>query len=147
MSTGIAGIDAVENSKYDVELDDKKKQLNDKVVQKTIERTVVMQSHIYANANMHPMHVVLMCICVVVVLYVIYTLYKPNASGIWISSDGKEWNVHHSRWFSNIKCASANVHMNGFIRDNLVTINDNIGIWNYGDVILFVDGGSMQRIE
>ena len=29
MSTGIAGIDAVTNSKYDVELDDKKKELDE----------------------------------------------------------------------------------------------------------------------
>ena len=146
MSTGIAGIDEVTNSKYDVELDDKKKELDDKVVQKTIEQTVVMQSHIYANANMHPMRVVLMCIGVVVILYIIYILYKPNASGLWIASDGKEWKIHHCRWFSNIKCTSSDMHMSGFIRGNLVTINDNVGIWNYGDVILLLDGGSLQRV-
>lgn len=147
MSTGIAGIDAVENSRYDVELDNKKKQLNDKVVQKTMERTVVMQSNIYANANIPPMQVVLICISIVVILYIIHIFYKPNASGTWMSSDGKEWEISHCRWFSNIICVSTTMTISGFIRDNLVTINDNIGIWNYGDIILFVDGGGLQRIS
>jgi hypothetical protein len=147
-STGISGADAAINSKFDVDVDDKKKELNEKVSKKTKETTVVLQSKIWSNANIKPMNVVLICIAIIVLLWLIHMLYKPNATGLWVATDGQQWDITHCRWSSTINCINNDdVTMSGHISSNLVTINDNIGVWNYGDVILFVGGGSLQRIE
>lgn len=145
--TGLSGADAVELSKNAVLIDDKKKELDAMVAKKTTEQSVVMQANIYANANMMPMHVVLICICIVVLLWLIYMLYRPVATGLWVASNGKQFMIKHNRWFNTIVCVGNDITLHGSISNNLVLINDDAGIWNYGDVILFTNGTSLQRLE
>ena len=145
--TGLSGADAVELSKNAVWFDDRKKELDAAVAKKTAEHTVVMQANIYANANMMPMHVVLICICIVVLLWLIYMLYKPVATGVWVASNGKQYMIKHNRWLNTIVCVGSDITLHGSVTGNLVLIDDNAGIWNYGDVILFTNGTSLQRLE
>lgn len=145
--TGLSGADAVELSKNAVQLDDKKKELDAMVAKKTAKKTVIMQANIYANANMMPMHVVLICICIVVLLWLIHMLYKPNASGVWVAVNGKQYMIKHNRWLNTIVCVGSNITLYGSISSNLVMIGDDTAIWNYGDVILFTNGTSLQRLE
>lgn len=145
--TGLSGADAVELSKNAVWFDNKKKELDAAVAKKTAEQTVVMQSHIYANANMQPMNVVLICICIVILLWLIHMLYKPNASGLWVAVNGKQYIIKHNRWLNTIVCVGSDITLYGSISGNLVIIADETAIWNYGDVILFTNGTSLQRLE
>lgn len=90
-----------------------------------------------------------------VVLLVIGTAYlgyllfmKPNMTGVWLDSNGRRWYLRHSRLNSKL---SVRIDGDGLgycsVSDNMVKIGTLIGVWNYNDQVVFLNGEVIERVR
>lgn len=106
------------------------------------------QEVIYDVANPSPIILGLVILCLFLVIYLLYTIMiKPNLSGVWTTKRGDRMQIRHGKFSNVLVIVSKGKPIHGSVKDNLVRIGNLIGIWNYSDVILFANGGSLTRIR
>lgn len=105
----------------------------------------VLKVYVEKNANPSPAVITLIVIGVLIAVWLFYVLFlAPNASGEWYDTNGNMIVVEHCRLTGRAEC---NNSMKCEISDNLVSLDDRIGVWDYDNVILFVGGGSLVRVR
>jgi len=103
------------------------------------------------NANPHPVVITLCVIGALIGLWIIYLLvWKPNASGEWYDDSGNLWTIWQNRITGSVYVFTSTNNCNGStpnakITDNLFIYDDQVGIWDYNNVILLVAGGGLTR--
>jgi hypothetical protein len=159
--TSMAGADAAQKAvEFKMEADRRESRLREESIRGE-ETKALLQKHIYDNANPNPVIVALCCVMIIVGLFAFYIMFmKPCATGKWHAQDGSLWIIKHNL-FNNklsVKCITRKktdvgkskkviFYMNGKMRDNIFNVGDTVGLWNYSDVVLFMNGGGMQRIH
>ncbi len=108
----------------------------------------LLQKKVYDLANPSPIFVASVVIAVLLAMYLIYVIFlKPCMSGEWLDHAGNTWDITHNRFTGNFR-----VRINGECKgsgkalDNYVRYGDLIGVWNYGNVIVFTEGWHLQRV-
>ena len=101
------------------------------------------------NANPNPSVIAGSILIVVGVMYLVYVYwFKPNASGEWYDDTNTQWIIKHDVWSDNISLVINGIPNNyGVMVDNMFKYDNVIGVWNYHDVILLVDGGNLTRVR
>jgi hypothetical protein len=99
--------------------------------------------------NPNPVFVAIVFVGVVLVFVLLYIfLIKPNASGKWYDSDGNLWTLHHYALTETLTVeGEGSVPHAEYISGNVVRMGKRAGIWDYNDVILFVDGTNLVRVK
>lgn len=116
--------------------------------EKTKKEAELLQHYVHLSANPHPIVIALIIFGVFVGLWLLNIIFlKPSVSGEWLNTTGQIWRLSHNKFTGDVCVKTDTSSGTGEISDNLFMYNGIIGIWNYSDVILFVDGGGMQRIH
>lgn len=158
-SNPISGADAATHADEQKKIDEYVTSRRASVAKKTKEEADSLQQFVYNNANPNPVVVAFSIIGIIAGLWFLHILFlKPSISGKWSDSDDCIWDIHHNKFTNNIsvkrvvrgtgKLSNAKFTETGcgVVMDNLFKYKNIIGVWNYSDVILFVDGGGLQRI-
>lgn len=152
-ATGISGADVAQRVDDMKKRDDSLNITRNDVAQKTKATADVLQSYIYQNANPNPAVVVIAVLIVLLGMWVIYVaLIKPSLRGSWRDVDGSMWKIHHNMFSGTLTVKHKHkdgriVAGYGDVNDNLFRFDNYMGVWNYGDIVLFVGGGGMQRVH
>jgi hypothetical protein len=81
-------------------------------------------------------------------MYLAYVYFvTPDMSGSWIDHQGQELTIKHKKFTGELLITVNGMIRRGLIADNLFKFGDVMGIWNYKNVIVYVDGGGLQRIN
>jgi len=145
MSKFVSPSDVVPMIKYDQarQEDIKKALFNEE--QQTILRAERLQKYIYDNANPSPVLVICIVIGVIFLIWLLYILFlKPSLTGEWYDEKDRKYILCHSKITGDLSVngSTKGVCVNG----NFVKIGDQIGVWNYGNIIMFVNGGGLIRV-
>lgn len=117
--------------------------------------TSLLQKNVYRNSNPHPYAVVLILVLTIALIWLLYTMFvKPVASGEWIDTvSGNVWYVQHNTFTNNVRVVILDSNRKmlfkgcGRLNDGILKVRDIVGIWNYSDMILFVGGGGLQKVN
>jgi hypothetical protein len=109
----------------------------------------VLTEIVYKNANPSPVVISITFIGIIIALWVFYVaVLKPNVSGEWRDSNGHKWFFDHNRMTGCVMVTIDNMFLRPCeITDNMFKCGSYLGVWNYRDVILFIDGGSLTRVR
>lgn len=106
-----------------------------------------LKKYVHENANPSPVFVLGIFILVLVILWVLYLMFiKPNASGIWYDDENNMWEINHC-YFRGLTVRLNGENVKCQISDNLFKCGSLLGIWNYSDIIVFINGGSLTRVK
>jgi len=108
----------------------------------------ILQKHIYDNANPSPLLITTIGLGVILTMWIIYMLYlKPDASGEWLDDMNNQYILTHNRITGNVR-VRLNGKCKGFAKliDNYFRYGELIGVWDYSDSIMFVNGIELTRI-
>jgi hypothetical protein len=128
------------------ELKEKNEQLGKKL-EETENKRQYLQSILNKSANPHPVIIVLIVVSLLVILWFIHYLFiKPDISGEWHSQHNNVWRLN-KKFMSNNVSVKINERNQGSLDviDNLVEYNGLIGVWNYNNTIVFLDGTTLTR--
>ncbi len=108
----------------------------------------LLQKKIYEIANPSPVVIASLIVAVLVSMYIVYVAFlKPCLSGEWMDHAGNTWYIEHNRFTGNFT-----VEINGDDSgvgkaiDNYVSYGDLVGVWNYGNVLVFTEGWQLNRV-
>lgn len=108
----------------------------------------ILQKHIYDNANPDPLLIVTIGLGVILTMWILYMLYlKPDSSGEWRDDMNNQYILTHNRFTGNVKLRF-NGKCGGYAKlvDNYFRYGDLIGVWDYADTIVFVNGMELNRL-
>ncbi len=115
---------------------------------KAEQERALLQKKVYDVSNPSPIFVAIIVVAVILAMYIIYVVFlKPCMSGEWMDHAGNSWLITHNRFTGNFR-----VKINGECRgvgktlDNYVSYGDLVGVWNYGNIIVFTEGWHLQRV-
>ncbi len=114
----------------------------------------LLHHDIYKNANPHPLFITLLLICIIGVIWLLYVMFiKPVASGEWIDRQkGHIWFIQHNQFTNKLEVVILSKKGDvvytgkGKVADYIIKVNGVIGIWDYKDAIVFIEGGGLQRV-
>lgn len=107
-----------------------------------------LQTVIYENANPSPWFIAMAIIGLLLGIWIIYViLLKPNMSGEWYDHNGQQWIIEHGL-FNDLLCVriAAGPKITCQLSGNTFKCVDKLGVWNYGNVVLFLRGGYLTRV-
>ncbi len=114
----------------------------------------VIQGIVYKNSNPSPIIIAIIIIIIFIVIWFLYTiLLKPVLSGKWLSNNKNIWMMQHNIFNNNVCVRIYNGKKliergSAYFNDNIFKYGNKIGIWNYSDNIILLDGeGNLQRIK
>lgn len=149
VTSTIAPADIIQQAKID-EANDKARIENLLKRAQEVERErELLQKTVYKNANPSPIIVASIVIAIIFALYILYILFvKTCASGEWRDHMGNEWYISHNRFTNNFTVTINKKRAgSGYIRDNYVKFGDLVGVWDYQDKIIFMEGWHIERIK
>jgi hypothetical protein len=108
----------------------------------------LLQKKVYDLSNPSPIFMTVLVVAVVLLMYLIYVLFlKPCMSGEWMDHAGNTWQISHNRFNGNLRVRiNGECRGSGKVLDNYVNYGDLIGVWNYGNVIVFTEGWHLERV-
>ncbi len=108
----------------------------------------LLQKTVYDMANPSPVMVSIIIIIILLAMYLIYVIFlKPCMSGEWMDHAGNTWDITHNRFTGNFRVKiNGECKGSGKALDNYVRYGDLIGVWNYGNIIVFTEGWHLQRV-
>ena len=106
-----------------------------------------LEETVYRISNPNPVVVGFCIIGVIVVMVVIYNMWlRPDATGIWSDERGNVLHFRHSplsgRLVVTSKTSGKKMCM---LSDNMFKCGSRVGVWDYNNIILFVNGGGLTR--
>lgn len=109
----------------------------------------LLQKKVYDLANPSPIFVTAVVIVILLSMYLVYVIFlKPCMSGEWMDHAGNTWDIAHNRFTGNFKVRiNGECQGSGKALDNYVRYGDLVGVWNYGNVIVFTEGWQLQRLQ
>lgn len=111
------------------------------------ERASLLQKTIYRLSNPNPIYIAIIVVSVILIIWLSYRyILKPNASGYWYDSNMRQHYICHPKFSNTVDIISNNIKHKGVIVDNMVKIGDNVGIWDYTNIIVFVGGDTLTRV-
>jgi hypothetical protein len=110
---------------------------------------MLLQKKIYEVANPSPIFIAGLVIAVLISMYIVYVaLLKPCLSGEWMDHAGNTWELNHNRFTGNFIVYINGVESGvGRSLDNYISYGDLVGVWNYGNVIVFTEGWQLNRVQ
>ena len=139
------------------------REINDSVAQRNLENSVIqqasdrnderaqiLQKHIYDLAHPNPVIVALCIIGFLVMLWIFYLIFiKPNMSGEWYDAKGDCIVVSHNLLTNSVlvKRKTDKTAIEALVLDNLFKMNDHVGVWDYNNSIVFIDGPTLTRVR
>jgi hypothetical protein len=143
----LAPDDVAEALRKEAEDENLKKIVLAEKANKVEEERKLLQKYVYNSANPSPVLIAVIVLVTIVVIYIIYMLFiKPSLSGEWTDISGNIRVISH-----NVMTGKLNVDCNGNtyqgkVSDNFVEMENLVGVWNYGNTIIFIDGPTLERI-
>ena len=114
---------------------------------KVEEERKLLQKYVYNSANPSPVLIAIIVLVAIVVIYLIYMVFiKPCLSGEWTDISGNVRTVSHNIITGNLTIERNGNIYQGKVSDNFVEMEDLVGVWNYGNTIIFIDGPTLERI-
>ena len=122
-----------------------------KIAADTKEKAKLLQTVVYDNSNPHPAKVAVMFALVLALIWLIYIMFvKPNMSGVWLDTKGNKWIIEQNMCQVKVKMILDGKTVKGTakITGNIFKFKGIIGVWNYNDVVVFINGGGgMERLR
>lgn len=108
----------------------------------------ILQRHINNNANPNPVHTTLIVIGIIFALWIMYLIFlKPSVNGIWFDPYGNKVEMCYNKFSGKIKVnVNDQYGGSGLVVDNYIRYGDLVGVWDYNDKIVFVDGVVLHRL-
>jgi hypothetical protein len=108
-----------------------------------------LQRLVHDNANPSPSVIVGCVFVVLAMLWLMYTFgFKPNASGEWYDDKNTQWIIEHDALSGNVSVVVNGEHSGQCqIVDNMFKCGKGVGLWNYQDTILLMNGGNLTRVR
>jgi hypothetical protein len=115
----------------------------------------MLQKDIYKDASPHPLFVTCIIVLILIMVWVLYVMFvKPVATGEWLDAKNDQvWFIRHNPLTDSmtIKILSRDgkliAKMRGYIKNAVFKTHDALGIWDFNNVIVFVGGGGLQRVQ
>lgn len=108
--------------------------------------TRMMRNIVNENANPHPVLIAVLIAGVLLSAWFLYLLLvAPDASGLWVDDLGGRWHFEHDV-FGKLTTTYNGHLVPSSMSDNMFKSRNLLGIWNYSNVIILVDGGNLSRI-
>lgn len=107
----------------------------------------LLQKKVYDISNPSPIFVTGIVIVILLIMYFIYVIFlKSCMSGEWSDHAGNIWYISHNKFTGNFQVKINNKNRGvGKVLDNYVRYGDLIGVWNYGNIIMFTEGWQLTR--
>jgi hypothetical protein len=102
----------------------------------------LLQKHIHDNANPNPIIIVTLMVVILLFLWLMHILFmKPKICGVWRDISGNRIRIKKNI-LSNIATVHVNSKYSGYliVLDNFIKYGDLVGVWDYSNTILFMDG-------
>jgi hypothetical protein len=116
--------------------------------QKLEQERQTLQKIVYDNANPSPILVAVIVLTIIFIIWFVWVIFlKPCASGEWYDNLGNVFHIHHNTLTGVVK-----VKENGKpagrakVIDNFVRFGDMVGVWDYTDSIIYMDGMQWNRV-
>jgi hypothetical protein len=107
----------------------------------------LLQKYVYDSSNPSPIVIAIIVLAAFAIIYVIYLIFvKPCMSGEWVDIKGNVWLIKHNILNGNVVAECTDGITFGKVSDNFVEIGDLVGVWNYGNTIIFIDGPTLERV-
>jgi hypothetical protein len=109
----------------------------------------VLQARIYDNANPSPLLVATIALATLLTMWILYIVFlKPDASGEWRDELNNKYRLTHNRFTGTIRMR-INGKCAGYAKviDNYFRYGDLVGLWDYSDNIIFVNGIQLFRMR
>ena len=70
-------------------------------------------------------------------------------SGVWLDTNGNKWVIEQTLNDIQIKIIKNSKVIKGKAKltENILKFRDYTGIWNYNDIVVFLGGGGMERVN
>jgi len=111
----------------------------------------ILEQIVYKNANPHPIVITISIVIIIFSIWLIYIIFmKPNASGQWMDQNHYIWEIDHDKFTNgaiitiHYKNRKKVIHCH--ILDNLIKCGNQTGIWDYKNMITFINGPKLLRI-
>jgi hypothetical protein len=144
----LAPEDVVNSIKKEAERDAAYEAAVRKVAEQTEKDKVLLQKHVYDNANPDPMLVAAIGMVVLLILWFMYMmLLKPSLTGVWYDKVGNRIYLKHNK-LDDVVSVHVNMVYAGHAKnvDNLFQYGSLIGIFDYNNRIIFMDGSQWDRL-
>lgn len=111
------------------------------------EKKNVIQKFVNDNSNPHPILIAIIMGSFILFIWLYYMiLIKPSMCGSWYDENGSSWIIKHNKIFGTVKFyKNDSYYGKGITYDNYINLNDEIGIWDYNDKIIFINGLVLYR--
>lgn len=149
--------DIVKKIENDMEKEKKIEIIRNDVIKKTEDTADYIQRYVYKNSNPNPIIVALCILFLILGLWLLHILFlKPHLNGKWrYSKTGEIWEIQHNKFNNSILITRINKEksqyklekLKGELINNLFSYDDKIGIWDLGDIIIFINGENLQKIN
>ena len=113
----------------------------------------LLQEYIVDNANPDPYLLIGIVCFVLLAIYLIYTcVMKKLVNGYWYAKDGTVWKIKHDPFTDNlyinyITIDGEFITGTGFMKNEAIHFNNNVGVYNGSNMIVFSDGNGIQRLN
>jgi hypothetical protein len=148
----LAGSDIAAQLDTDKIIENQNEKKRQALVKKVEEDAAVMQKEIFDTINPNPVYVALIIIGILAAIWLLYVLLvKKTICGEWRDTDKCTWFIKQNRFTNDL---GITITKNGDIIDrgrgklsgNVFSYKGNIGVWNQSNVVVFVNGGGLQKV-
>ncbi len=145
----LPGADAAERAKIELAENAELERKQRRELELTFKDAVRAKAFIEDNANPNPFMTAGCVVLVFIVLWFVYRVFvAPCASGLWVDEEGARWIINHSTLMGKIWVSLEGEKIPGAIlTDNLLRLEDIVGVWDYDDDIFIVGGGRLHRVR